>query len=133
ESGGIEFVGAVMDITEQHQARAALERAYDEIKMSQHRLRLVINTIPGMVWSGLPDGSFDFVNEPWLTYLGLSWQALSARGGLVSVVHPDDVEDSGGTWRDARAAGRPFEYELRMRRADGQYRWFLTRAVPLRD
>ena len=92
ESGSIEFVGAVMDVTEQHQARAALEEAFDEIKKSEDRLRLVIDTIPGMVWSGLPDGSFDFVNQPWLTYLGCSWEELSAQGGLVSVVHPDDVE-----------------------------------------
>src|SRR5205823_4440008 len=62
ESGSIEFVGAVMDITGQHQARAALERACDEIKRSEDRLQLVIDTIPGMVWSALPDGSVDFVN-----------------------------------------------------------------------
>ncbi len=65
-SDGIEFVGAVMDVTEAHQVNASLQRAVDEITRSQHRLRLVIDTIPGMVWSGLPDGSFDFINEPWL-------------------------------------------------------------------
>jgi len=63
ESGSIEFVGAVMDVTQQHQARAALERSFDEIKRSEDRLRLVIDTIPGMVWSALPDGSVDFVNQ----------------------------------------------------------------------
>ena len=133
ESGSIEFVGAVMDVTEQHQARAALERAFDEIKKSEDRLRLVIDTIPGMVWSGLPDGTFDFVNQPWLRYLGCSWEELSARGGLVSVVHPDDVEESVDRWNATRATGRHTDHELRMRRADGQYRWFLTRALPLRD
>jgi PAS domain S-box-containing protein len=133
ESGDIEFVGAVMDVTEQHQSRAALEKAFDEIKKSQDRLRLVINTIPGMVWSGLPDGSFDFVNQPWLTYLGCSWEELSARGGLRSVVHPDDVGGSDARWKETRAAGRHTDHELRMRRADGQYRWFLTRALPLHD
>jgi PAS domain S-box-containing protein len=133
ESGDIEFVGAVMDVTEQHQSRAALEKAFDEIKKSQDRLRLVINTIPGMVWSGLPDGSFDFINQPWLTYLGCSWEELSARGGLRSVVHPDDVGGSDARWKETRAAGRHTDHELRMRRADGQYRWFLTRALPLHD
>jgi PAS domain S-box-containing protein len=133
ESGDIEFVGAVMDVTEQHQSRAALEKAFDEIKKSQDRLRLAINTIPGMVWSGLPDGSFDFVNQPWLTYLGCSWEELSARGGLRSVVHPDDVGASDARWKETRAAGRHTDHELRMRRADGQYRWFLTRALPLHD
>jgi PAS domain S-box-containing protein len=133
ESGSIEFVGAVMDVTEQHRARAALEKAFDEIKKSQDRLRLVIDTIPGMVWSGLPDGTFDFVNQPWLTYLGCSWEELSARGGLRSVVHPDDIEGSDARWSVTRATGRHTDHELRMRRADSQYRWFLTRALPLRD
>jgi PAS domain S-box-containing protein len=133
EAGGIEFVGAVMDVTEQRQAKAALEKAFDEIKKSEDRLRIVIDTIPGMVWSGLPDGTFDFVNQPWLRYLGCSWEELSARGGLRSVVHPDDVEGSDDRWETTRATGRHTDHELRMRRADGQYRWFLTRALPLRD
>jgi PAS domain S-box-containing protein len=133
ESSGVEFVGAVMDVTSQHQSRAALEKAFAEIKNSESRLQLVIDTIPGMVWSGLPDGTFDFVNEPWLTYLGCSWEELSAQGGLVSVVHPDDVAESDARWAATRAAGTHTDHELRMRRADGQYRWFLTRALPLRD
>jgi PAS domain S-box-containing protein len=133
EASGIEFVGAVMDVTGQHQATAALEKALDEIQKSQNRLRLVIDTIPGMVWSGLPDGSFDYVNQPWLRYLGCSWEELSARGGLVSVVHPDDVEESVARWNATRAAGRHTDHELRMRRADGEYRWFLARALPLRE
>jgi len=133
DSGGIEFVGAVMDVTEQHQARAALEQAYDEIKKSQHRLRLVIDTIPGMVWSGLPDGTFDFVNEPWLKYLGCSWEELSAQGGLLTVVHPDELEESIDRWETARATGKHTDHEVRMRGADGQYRWFLARVLPLRD
>jgi PAS domain S-box-containing protein len=133
DAGGIEFVGAVMDVTGQHQATAALEKALDEIQKSQNRLRLVIDTIPGMVWSGQPDGSFDYVNQPWLRYLGCSWEELSARGGLVSVVHPDDVEESVARWNATRAAGRHTDHELRMRRADGEYRWFLARALPLRD
>jgi PAS domain S-box-containing protein len=133
ESGGVEFVGAVMDVTEQHQAKASLEKAFDEIKKSEDRFRTVINTIPGMVWSGLPDGTFDFVNQPWLTYLGCSWEELSARGGLRSVVHPDDVEGSDDRWETTRATGKHTDHELRMRRADGQYRWFLTRALPLRN
>src|SRR5467141_3533218 len=133
EPGGLEFVGAVMDVTNQRQAKAALEKAFAEIKKSEDRLQMVIDTIPGMVWSGLPDGTFDFVNEPWLRYLGYSWEELSARGGLVSVVHPDDVEESVDGWNVTRATGRHTDHELRMRRADGQYRWFLTRALPLHD
>ena len=133
DAGSVEFAGAVMDVTEQHQVNAALHRALDEITKSQDRLRLVIDTIPGMVWSGLPDGTFDFISQPWLRYLGCSWEELSARGGLVSVVHPDDVDESIERWKTTRATGNHNDHELRMRRADGRYRWFLTRALPLRD
>jgi len=133
QSSAVEFAGAVMDVTEQHQSRAALEKALDEIQKSQTRLRLVINTIPGMVWSGLPDGTFDFVNEPWLRYLGCSWEELSAQGGLRSVVHPDDLAGSDDRWATTRATGKHSDHELRMRGGNGQYRWFLTRALPLRD
>ena len=114
-------------------AALRLRDLYATLQTREDRLRLVINTIPGMVWSGLPDGRFDFINEPWLTYLGCSWEELSARGGLRSVVHPNDLDAADARWLATRESGRHIEHELRMRRADGQYRWFLTRALPLRD
>jgi PAS domain S-box-containing protein len=131
-SGNIEFFGAVMDVTEQHQSRAALERAFDEIKRSEDRLRLVIDTIPGMVWSALPDGSVDFVNRPWMEYHGLASEDFH-RGSVLAAVHPDDVAVVTRHWRRALSTGRYPEIELRARQADGQYRWFLSPAVPLRD
>src|ERR1700716_840024 len=106
---------------------------YATLQTREDFLRKVIDTIPGMVWSGLPDGTFDFLNLPWLTYLGCTWEELTARGGLRSVVHPDDVEQSDARWLETRTTGIHIEHELRMRRADGQYRWFLTRAQPWRD
>src|SRR3989441_8468234 len=131
-SGSIEFVGAVMDVTEQHQARAAVEKAFHEIKRSEDRLRLVIDTIPGMVWSALPDGSVDFVNQPWMEYHGLASEDFN-RGSVLAALHPDDVAVAAQNWRTALATGKHPELELRVRRADGEYRWFLSRAVPLRD
>jgi PAS domain S-box-containing protein len=131
-SGSIEFVGAVMDVTEQRQARAALEMAVDEVKKSQDRLRLVIDTIPGMVWSARPDGSIDFVNPPWVEYHAFSL-ADPGSGGIRDLIHPEDLDESVNKWRAALATGEPYEMELRKRRADGDYRWFMTRAVPLRD
>jgi PAS domain S-box-containing protein len=132
DSGSIEFVGAVMDVTEQHQARAALETALDEIKKSQDRLRLVIDTIPAHVWSSVADGSVDFINQRALESFGLSIE--DARGwGWRSTVHPDDLERFVGAWHAALAAGEPMESEARLRRADGEYHWWLIRNVPLRD
>ena len=131
ESGSIEFVGSVMDVTEQHQAKAALEKAFDEIKKSEDRLHLVIDTIPGIVWSAQPDGSVDFVNQPWVEYHGRSLEAVRAEG-WETLLHPEGPV-SYGDWRAVLAAGKPYEHEIRMRCANGEYRWFLSRGVPLRD
>ena len=111
----------------------ACQDLYATLQSSEDRLRLVIDTIPAFAWSALPDGPFDLVSRSWLDYIGCTWEELSAQGGLASALHPDDVEVSVGTWKKAREVGRHTDHELRMRRADGQYRWFLTRALPLRD
>jgi PAS domain S-box-containing protein len=114
-------------------AAVRLRDLYATQQTREDFLRQVINTIPGMVWSGLPNGTFDFINEPWLTYLGCTWEELTAAGGLRSVVHPDDVAASDARWLETRTSGKHVDHELRMRRADGKYRWFLTRALPLHD
>src|SRR2546426_843226 len=96
----------------------------------EERLRLIIDTIPTIVWRKLPDGSADFLNRNFREYTGLSLED-GLGWGWMNAFHPDDrlMEE----WRAALAAGKPFEKEARLRRADGQYRWFLIRAVPLRD
>jgi PAS domain S-box-containing protein len=97
----------------------------------EERLRLIIDTIPAIVWRKLPDGSADFLNKYFREYTGLSVEEGMGWGWMNNAFHPDDrlMEE----WRADLAAGRPFEKEARLRRADGQYRWFLIRAVPLRD
>src|ERR1700675_4466950 len=102
----------------------------DDRKEAEGRLRLVIDTLPAMVWSKLPDGSADFLNQRFREYTGspleegLGW-------GWMNAFHPEDRAEE--EWRAAFAAGEPFEKEARLRRADGAYRWFLLRAAPLRD
>jgi PAS domain S-box-containing protein len=95
------------------------------------RLRLVIDAIPTMAWSLMPDGAVDFVNIRWLEYSGLSRE--SALEDPNRVVHPQDLARVMEKWRGDFAAGRPSELEMRLRRADGEYRWFVVRTVPLRD
>jgi PAS domain S-box-containing protein len=109
-----------------------VKRAEDALRQSEDRLRLVIETIPVMVWTALPDGSVDFVNGHWLEYIGLSWEDFQARG-WVSLMHPEDLARSRKYWKTTVASGQPAQIEHRVRRADGQYRWLLARAVPLRD
>jgi len=103
----------------------------DEVSnVVEERLRLIIDTIPTIVWRKLPDGSADFLNRNFREYTGLSLEH-GLGWGWMNAFHPDDRLKE--EWRAALAAGEPFEKEARLRRADGQYRWFLIRAVPLRD
>jgi PAS domain S-box-containing protein len=114
-------------------ARVAIEakRSEDALRKSEDRLRLVIDTIPAMAWSVLPDGTVDFLNQRWLDYAGVSLEEYLKRP--TSVIHPDDTPRVLEKWRAAMTAGEPYEDEMRLRRADGQYRWFLIRTVPFRD
>jgi PAS domain S-box-containing protein len=111
---------------------AKVRKSFQDIQVLQDQLRLVIDTLPALVWSTLPDGSADFLNQRWLEYTGLALEEGLGWGGR-SVVHPKDRARSVDEWRAAVATGEPFEHEVRMRRADGEYRWMLIRAVPLRD
>src|SRR5467141_2102389 len=109
-----------------------LQDLYATLQQSEDRLRLVIDTIPAHVWSTRADGSVDFVNRRWLETTGLTMEhALGSD--WASVVHPDDLARYADKWRSALAAGEPTESEVRLRRPDGNYRWWLTRTVPLRD
>jgi PAS domain S-box-containing protein len=110
---------------------AERERAEEDARRSEDRLRLVIDTLPALVWSKLPDGSANFLNQRFREYTGLSVEEGLGWGWMMNAFHPEDRSEE--EWRAAFAAGEPFEREARVRRADGAYRWFLLRAVPLRD
>jgi PAS domain S-box-containing protein len=103
-----------------------------QVRRQEKKLRDVIETIPTFAWTALPDGSDDFVNRHWHEYTGLSVEESVGSGWQVAV-HPSDLKLHLEEWRISLATGEPFENEVRYRRADGQYRWFLARAVPLRD
>ena len=128
----VEFVGTAIDVTEQVEARTALQKALDEVEKSEDQLLAIINTIPTLAWSADADGSADFLNQRWLEFTGLSSE--QAQGwGWGAAIHPDDVERLVELWRASLASGMPVETEARMRRHDGCFRWFLFRASPLRD
>jgi PAS domain S-box-containing protein len=110
---------------------AAVTTSSVDRRQSEDRLRLVIDTLPAMVWSKSPDGSADFLNQRFREYTGLSVEDGLGWGWMKNAVHPEDRAEQ--EWRTAFAAGQPFEKEARLRRADGTYRWFLLRAVPQRD
>ena len=120
-----------------NEATIALQRwqaeTEERIRRTEQELRLVIDTIPALVWSALPDGSIDFVNQRLLEYTGLTFEDVKGWGCWMAAWHPQDCATLMEEWRAALAAGEPFKKEARLRRADGEYRWFLLRAVPLRD
>ena len=109
-----------------------LHRTFGEMNDSEDRYRTMIDAIPAMAWSSLPDGSVEFANRRWHDYTGLSAEELRGGGWKVAV-HPDDLETVIGKWRELLASPQPGEIEGRVRRFDGEYRWFLFRAEPLRD
>jgi PAS domain S-box-containing protein len=109
-----------------------LQDLYASLQNSEDRLRRVINAIPAYVWSTLPDGSVDFVNQRLSDSTGLSAEELS-KSGWSSIVHPDDLGRYVSEWRNALATGEPTESEARMRTAESKHRWMLVRNVPLRD
>jgi PAS domain S-box-containing protein len=100
-------------------------------KQAERELRLAVNTIPTLVWTALPDGSLDFINQRWKE-IGLSLDDLQGSE-WINVLHPDERGEVADRWRIAVETGTPYENIERVRRADGEYRWFLSRARPLRD
>jgi PAS domain S-box-containing protein len=116
------------------QAAISLQNArlYSDLQRNEDRLRGVIDTIPAHVWSITPDGAVDFINQRSMESTGLSSEDLLRRG-WESIVHRDDRASFVDEWRASLATGEPLESEVRIRMANGSYRWLLIRNVPLRD
>jgi PAS domain S-box-containing protein len=125
ESGSIEFIGAVMDIT-------AVKQAEERIRQSERDLRTTIDTIPAYVFSALPDGSFDFISQSLFDLTGLSPEEVFGWDWTIAV-HSEDRDRAVEKWRESLATGEPRENEHRIRQANGEYRWFLARNAALRD
>jgi PAS domain S-box-containing protein len=114
------------------QERAEREKAEEVARRSEKELLDVIEAIPTMVVTTSADGSSTWANRRWVEYSGLSVEDTS-RSGWQATLHPDDFDEHLSKWRQSLASGEPFEHEARHRSANGEYRWFLVRAVPLRD
>ena len=126
EDGAIrEWIGTNTDITEQR-------RTEEAIRNNEQRLRFMFDSMQQKIFTTMPDGSVGYFNPAWTMFTGLSAEAIRDNG-WVQFVHPDDVEASGQAWAHSLRHGEAFQIEQRFRRADGQYRWHLSRAVPMRD
>jgi PAS domain S-box-containing protein len=107
-------------------------RARAEAEESERHYRFLAESIPQQVWTATPDGALDYVNRQVLNYSGLYEELLDA--GWQQIVHPDDLAESLERWGHSLATGDTYEIEFRLRGAkDGEYRWHLGRALPMRD
>jgi PAS domain S-box-containing protein len=127
-----EIVGTVIDITDRKRAEDEQRHAEAVIREQEAELREVVDTIPAIVWSALPDGSNSYVNSRFVEYCGMPPEQI-AGSGWQAATHPDDLEQHNAQWLACVASGEASEDEVRFRRADGEYRWHLQRGVPLRD
>ncbi len=119
------YVRQVAAVIESMLARAALVD-------SEARVRFMAESMPQKIFTATAAGEIDYFNRQWLEFTGLPFEQL--RGwGWAEVIHPDDVADNVQRWRHALATGEPFLLEHRFRRADGAYRWHLTRAAAMRS
>jgi len=121
----LRFVGTTTDIDDQ-------KRAQEELRASEGKLLRVIDTIPTLTWTMLPDGSNEFLSKGWHQYTGFSPE--QAHGwGWQAAFHPEDLPPVMERWQELLVSGEPGEIEARLRRHDGEYRWFLIRVAPFRD
>ncbi len=103
-----------------------------ELASAANQLRLLVDNIPELCWMALPDGHIDFYNRRWFDYTGTTLEEM--RGwGWEKVHDPSVLPEVLERWKASIASGEPFEMEFPLRGADGAFRWFLTRIVPLRD
>ncbi|WP_371126019.1 PAS domain-containing protein [Bradyrhizobium sp.] len=121
----IRLVGAHSDVTEQVVADQAL-------RQSEAEFRTLAEALPHHVWTATPDGSLNWFNPRVYEYAGVGTGELDGQQ-WGRIVHPDDIPGAFAAWTRAIADGKPYEIEFRLRRADGDFRWFLARAVPARD
>ena len=118
------LLGTVADITDR-------KRAEEAVTETAAKFEMFAQTMPSMVWTSLPDGSIDWFNARVSEYSGIPAGELKPNGW--TPVHPDDVASATRLWLEALESGQRYVAEYRIRRHDGEFRWHITRAVPIRD
>jgi PAS domain S-box-containing protein len=102
------------------------------LREREAQYRFMADSIPQLIWTAAPDGGLDYVNARWIEYCGLQPEA-ALGASWIGVLHPEDLPGMTEAWKASLATGEPYAAEARIRRHDCTYRWFLHRAVPLRN
>jgi PAS domain S-box-containing protein len=121
----VEWFGAARDITAEKEAQVQLRDAAE-------RLRFLAESMPQKIFAASSDGAVSYLNQQWTEFAGASTEQI-LDGGWMQFLHPDDLEENTRAWRKSLESGEPFQSIHRLRRADGEFRWHLSRAVPMRD
>ncbi len=120
-----QILGIARDISDRKQTEKALQQSKDELK-------LITEVIPQHIWTVLPNGEVDYFNQRWLEYTGIALEGTLDSGWL-SVVHPEDISIVKQTWAESVSSAKKYSVKARLRGADGIYRWFIVRAIPLHN
>lgn len=120
------------EITERERALQDLQQVQESLRQSEQNFRLVAESMPQIVWTALPDGAVDYYNRRWLEYSGIP-QAGGEGWGWRPVLYPEDEQITIQAWQHAVQTGSLYECEHRVRRYDGEFHWFLSRGLPLRN
>ena len=121
----VRMSGSCVDITER-------KRAEEALRESESRFRQLAESLPQLVWTCQPDGPCDYLNRQWVEFTGVP-EAQQHGFGWLEQLHPDDRAPTVAAWEATVASGSDFRAEFRIRRHDGEYRWFDAQAVRLRD
>ena len=108
------------------------KRAEEALRDSEHHWRSLTEGLPQLVWSAAPDGACTYFSTQWTEHTGIPEEELLGWRWM-EVLHPDDREPTRQFWTDSVAGLYPYDVEYRVRRQDGEYRWFKTRGLPVRD
>jgi PAS domain S-box-containing protein len=119
--------GFYQDITKRKQAQEALNQ-------SETQFRQLADAMPQIVWIASANGAPEYVNQRWIDYTGLTLEQTLRQGFIEQVIHPDDFEPTYEVWDRSLATGAVYQTEFRLKHiSDGQYRWFLCRAIPIHN
>ena len=130
--GGLEGGPWDTESVERSESREDAMEPSRGLDSTESSLRHIIDTIPALAWCARPDGSIEFLNKQWHDYTGLS-PAETMDWGYQAAFHPEDRKDGIDKCQKLFSGNGPAESEIRLRRHDGVYRWFLIRVMPLRD
>lgn len=131
--GTATLVSAVRAALRARRRQYEVHDALVALTVSERRYRTLAEALPQLVWTSRTDGEHDYLSRQWLDYTGIPEEQQLGLAWIEMAVHPDDRERVRECWMAAMEGRSEYDLEYRLRRADGQYRWFKARATPVRD